>query len=175
MITADEVRATKGRRRLAMLTAYDYPTALALDQAGLVINVMGSIVAGGGDGSRSGGFNIVIGNYSQFECFGIFRRHQTQKIIFIILTLHPNSYGKMFKNLQTFFFNTNFYTFSQILSDSKQLNVQRSNVYIQIFGNNSPMFKFIALIFCIIINCQFAIFIGKTFQTNIQTVEFCMI
>ena len=32
--TAAELRARKGARRLAMLTAYDYPTALALDARG---------------------------------------------------------------------------------------------------------------------------------------------
>lgn len=40
-LTPDEIRATKGRRRLAMLTAYDYPTALALDGAGLDMILVG--------------------------------------------------------------------------------------------------------------------------------------
>ena len=39
--TAAELRARKGGRRLAMLTAYDYPTALALDAAGLDILLVG--------------------------------------------------------------------------------------------------------------------------------------
>lgn len=40
-LSAAELRATKGVRRLAMLTAYDYPTALALDQAGLDMILVG--------------------------------------------------------------------------------------------------------------------------------------
>ncbi|MGD9694748.1 MAG: 3-methyl-2-oxobutanoate hydroxymethyltransferase [Thermoleophilia bacterium] len=39
--TAAQLRARKGGRRLAMLTAYDYPTALALDSAGLDILLVG--------------------------------------------------------------------------------------------------------------------------------------
>jgi 3-methyl-2-oxobutanoate hydroxymethyltransferase len=40
-LTADQIRARKGGRRLAMLTAYDYPTARALDAAGLDILLVG--------------------------------------------------------------------------------------------------------------------------------------
>jgi 3-methyl-2-oxobutanoate hydroxymethyltransferase len=39
--SASEIRASKGRRRLAMLTAYDYPTALALDASGLDLILVG--------------------------------------------------------------------------------------------------------------------------------------
>lgn len=39
--SASEIRSAKGRRRLAMLTAYDYPTALALDGAGLDMILVG--------------------------------------------------------------------------------------------------------------------------------------
>jgi 3-methyl-2-oxobutanoate hydroxymethyltransferase len=38
---AGELRARKGGRRLAMLTAYDYPTALALDACGLDVLLVG--------------------------------------------------------------------------------------------------------------------------------------
>lgn len=43
--TAAQLRATKGVRRLAMLTAYDYPTAMAVDQAGLDMILVGDSVA----------------------------------------------------------------------------------------------------------------------------------
>lgn len=40
-LRAHEVRALKGVRRVAMLTAYDYPTALALDACGLDLILVG--------------------------------------------------------------------------------------------------------------------------------------
>lgn len=40
-LPADAIRASKGQRRLAMLTAYDYPTALALDAVGLDLILVG--------------------------------------------------------------------------------------------------------------------------------------
>ena len=45
MISAAEVRATKGRRRISVLTAYDYPTAFALDQVGLDLILVGDSLA----------------------------------------------------------------------------------------------------------------------------------
>jgi 3-methyl-2-oxobutanoate hydroxymethyltransferase len=44
-MTATDIRAAKGHRRLAMLTAYDYPTAMAVEQAGVDMILVGDSVA----------------------------------------------------------------------------------------------------------------------------------
>jgi 3-methyl-2-oxobutanoate hydroxymethyltransferase len=43
-ITADAIRAMKGRRKVAALTAYDYPMAKLLDEAGVSILLVGDTV-----------------------------------------------------------------------------------------------------------------------------------
>src|SRR5262245_59041220 len=49
-VTAAEIRAMKGRQRIAALTAYDYPTTKLLDEAGVpfihVGDTLGMIVLG---------------------------------------------------------------------------------------------------------------------------------
>ena len=40
-LSAAAIRARKGRARLAMLTAYDYPTAMALEAGGVDILLVG--------------------------------------------------------------------------------------------------------------------------------------
>ncbi|MGE0025802.1 MAG: 3-methyl-2-oxobutanoate hydroxymethyltransferase [Thermoleophilia bacterium] len=40
-LSADDIRARKGGMRLAMLTAYDYPTAMALEAAGIDVILVG--------------------------------------------------------------------------------------------------------------------------------------
>jgi len=44
-LSADEILATKGRRALAVLTAYDYPTAMALEHAGIDLILVGDTLA----------------------------------------------------------------------------------------------------------------------------------
>lgn len=41
ILSAGDIHGLKGRRRLAVLTAYDYPTAMALDQVGLDVILVG--------------------------------------------------------------------------------------------------------------------------------------
>jgi len=41
ILSARDIRELKGRRRIAVLTAYDYPMALALDQVGLEVILVG--------------------------------------------------------------------------------------------------------------------------------------
>jgi len=49
-MTIAEMQAAKGKRKLTMLTAYDYPTALAVDRAGVDMVLVGDSVA-----------NVVLG------------------------------------------------------------------------------------------------------------------
>ncbi len=55
-MTIAEMQATKGKRKLTMLTAYDYPTALAVERAGVDMILVGDSVA-----------NVVLGLESTRE------------------------------------------------------------------------------------------------------------
>ena len=55
-ITFDDIRQAKGRRKLSMLTAYDFPLASAVDKAGIDIILVGDSVA-----------NVVLGLESTKE------------------------------------------------------------------------------------------------------------
>jgi len=55
-MTIAEMQAAKGKRKLTMLTAYDYPTALAVDRAGVDMVLVGDSVA-----------NVVLGLESTRE------------------------------------------------------------------------------------------------------------
>ena len=54
-LLAGDIRARKGGVRLAMLTAYDYPTAMALEAAGVDIILSATASARWSSGSRPPG------------------------------------------------------------------------------------------------------------------------
>jgi 3-methyl-2-oxobutanoate hydroxymethyltransferase len=76
-LTAEEIRARKGGRHLAMLTAYDYPTALALDACGLDLILVGDTLAmlELGEDSTRGATLAIMAHHLRAVRRGVTRTH----------------------------------------------------------------------------------------------------